>query len=209
MAIITSFLCFDRSNVLALVASLIGVTSLIFYAKGNLIGHVLMIAFCILYAVISFSSAYYGEMLTYLCMALPMTVFGLVTWFKNPFEKGKAEVKVNEVKPKEYALMALLTVIVTVAFYFILRALGTANLWVSTISIATSFIPAYLTFRRSPYYALGYAGNDLVLIVLWLTESLQNPSCMSVTVCFIAFLANDLYGFFCWRKMSKRQQSVE
>lgn len=209
LAILTAFLLFDRSNVLTLTASLVGVTSLIFYAKGNLIGHVLMIGFCILYAIISYSSAYYGEMLTYLCMALPMTVFGLVAWFKNPYKEGKAEVKVNRIAPKEYLIVGALTVGVTVAFYFLLRALGTANLWVSTLSIATSFIPAYLTFRRSPYYALGYAGNDLVLIVLWFMESLQNVSAISVTVCFTAFLANDLYGFICWRKMLKRQNAGE
>lgn len=207
VAIVTAFLCFDRSNVLTLIASLIGVTSLLFYAKGNPIGNVLMIGFCICYAVISYSYAYYGEMLTYLGMALPMTVVGLISWYKNPYEKGKSEVKVNHIQPKEYAFMAGLTIAVTVAFYFILEALGTANVWISTISVATSFIPAYLTFRRSPYYALGYACNDVVLIVLWLMASLENTSYIAVTVCFIAFLVNDTYGFICWRKMSKRQSN--
>lgn len=207
VAILTAFLCFDRSNVLTLIASLIGVTALIFYAKGNPFGQVLMIVFCITYAIISYSYAYYGEMLTYLCMALPMAVVGLISWYRNPFEKGKAEVKVNEVKLKEYALMSLLTVVVTVAFYFILDALGTANVWVSTLSVATSFIPAYLTFRRSPYYALGYVFNDLVLIVLWTMASLKNSAYVAVVVCFTAFLFNDAYGFIRWRQMSKRQKN--
>ena len=206
ITIVTAFLCFDRSNVLTLIASLIGVTSLIFYAKGNPIGQVLMIGFCIMYAVISYSYAYYGEMLTYLCMALPMAIIGLISWCRNPYEKGKAEVKVNEVKPKEYALMAVLTVVVTVAFYFILDALGTANIWVSTLSIATSFIPAYLSFRRSPYYALGYAFNDVVLVVLWVMASIENTAYVAVAVCFTAYLVNDAYGFIRWRQMSKRQR---
>ena len=206
LAICTAFMCFDRSNILTLIASLIGVTALIFYAKGNPIGHALMIVFCIIYAVISYTCAYYGEMLTYLCMALPMTVIGLVTWCKNPFEKGKAEVQVHRVKPKEYLLMIILAVIVSIIFYFVLKALNTANLIVSTLSVATSFIPAYLTFRRSAYYALGYAFNDVVLVVLWIMQSLQNASYVAVAVCFTAFLANDLYGFVSWLKMQKRQQ---
>ena len=209
LSITSAFLIFDRSNLLTLVASLIGVTALIFFAKGNAIGQVLMIGFCSLYAVISYGYAYYGEMITYVGMALPMAIVGLVSWLKNPFEKGKAEVKVNRIKPKEYGLMSVLTVVVTVAFYFILKALGTSNLFVSTLSIATSFIPAYLTFRRSPYYALGYAANDLVLIVLWLMASIENTAYVSITVCFAAFLANDLYGFFSWKKMSKRQEKAD
>lgn len=206
IAITGAFLIFDRSNVLTLTASLIGVTSLIFIAKGNVIGQVLMLAFCLLYAIISYTYAYYGEMITYLGMALPMTIVGMITWLKNPFEKGKAEVKVNHVQPKEYGLMAILTIAVTAGFYFILQTLGTSNLLVSTLSIATSFIPAYLAFRRSPYYALGYVFNDAVLVVLWIMASIENTAYVSIVVCFIAFLANDVYGFFSWKKMSKRQR---
>ena len=114
--------------------------------------------------------------------------------------------KVNRVKAKEYVFMGVLTIAVTAVFYFILQALGTSNLVISTLSISTSFIPAYLTFRRRPYYALGYAANDVVLMVLWMVASFENSAYLPVTVCFTAFLVNDLYGFICWRKMQKRQE---
>lgn len=70
------FICaFDRENYLTLAASLIGVTSLIFNAKGNPIGQVLMVLFSLLYGIISYTFAYYGEMITYLGMTMPMAVF--------------------------------------------------------------------------------------------------------------------------------------
>ena len=84
----------------------------------------------------------------------------------------------------------------------------TANIIPSTFSVSTSFLAVYLSFRRSPYYALAYAANDLVLIVLWILASLENTSYISVTVCFIAFLANDLYGFWNWKKMESRQMDL-
>lgn len=31
---------------------------------------------------------------------------------------------------------------------------------------------------------------------------------VSVVVCFIAFFANDIYGFVSWRKMKTRQQEI-
>lgn len=65
---------FDRENYLTLSASLIGVTSLIFNAKGNPIGQVLMVIFSLLYGIISYTFAYYGEMVTYLGMTMPMAV---------------------------------------------------------------------------------------------------------------------------------------
>ena len=203
--IVGSFAIFDRENYLTLTASVIGATSLIFNAKGNPFGQVLMIVFSILYGIISYSCSYYGEMITYLGMTAPMALFSLVAWLKNPYKGNKAEVTVNKIRAKEYVLLALLTSAVTVLFYFILNALETANIIPSTISVTTSFIAVYLTFRRSPYFAIGYAANDIVLIVLWVMAMLSNISYLSVVVCFVAFLANDIYGFINWNKMYKRQ----
>lgn len=203
--IVGSFAIFDRENYLTLTASVIGATSLIFNAKGNPFGQVLMIVFSILYGIISYSCSYYGEMITYLGMTAPMALFSLVAWLKNPYKGNKAEVTVNKIRAKEYVLLALLTLAVTVLFYFILNALETANIIPSTISVTTSFIAVYLTFRRSPYFAIGYAANDIVLIVLWVMAMLSNISYLSVVVCFVAFLANDIYGFINWNKMYKRQ----
>ncbi|MCI8387067.1 MAG: nicotinamide mononucleotide transporter [Clostridiales bacterium] len=199
------FLIFDRSNYLTLIASLIGVTSLIFNAKGNPIGQALMIVFSLLYGVISFGFAYYGEMITYIGMTLPMAVAALISWVKNPSDENRSEVKVNNIKPSEFVFLALLTAIVTVIFYFILAAFNTANLIPSTISVATSFAAAYLTFRRSPYYALLYAANDVVLIVLWTLASFSDITYISTVVCFTLFLAGDIYGYIKWKKRSKEQ----
>ena len=203
--VVLSFCIFDRENYLTLCASLIGVTSLVFNAKGNPFGQVLMVLFSLLYGIISFSFAYYGEMITYLGMTMPMAICALVSWLRNPYKGKKSEVKVNSIKGKEYIFMGVLTVIVTIAFYFILKAFNTANLIPSTISVTTSFAAAYLTFRRSPYYALWYAANDIVLIVLWTLAAMEDITYVSVIMCFVTFLANDIYGFISWRKMQKRQ----
>ncbi len=205
--IVISFLIFDKVNFLTLAASLIGVTSLIFNAKGNPFGQLLMIIFSILYGIISFSFAYYGEMITYLGMTGPMALFALVSWLKNPYKGNKSEVTVNRIKQKEVIFMFILSAIVTLGFYFILKAFDTSYLFFSTLSVTTSFIAVYLTFRRSPYFALAYAANDIVLIVLWSLAATYDISYISVIICFVIFLVNDLYGFFNWLKMEKRQQS--
>lgn len=207
-AIAASFFLFDRGNYMTLAASIIGVTSLIFNAKGNPFGQLLMVVFSILYGIISFRFRYYGEMITYLGMTAPMAVFALVSWLRNPFEGNKAEVAVNRLHRREVCGMLLLTATVTALFYFILAYFHTANILPSTLSVTTSFIAVYLTFRRSPYFALAYAANDLVLILLWTLASLENISYISVIICFVVFLVNDLYGFISWRRMEKRQAEL-
>lgn len=205
LMILLSFVISQDSGILGLVASLIGVTALILCAKGNPSGQILMIIFCCIYTYISYTCSYYGEMITYACMSLPMAVFSLVSWLRHPFKGNKAEVKVNHIKTKEYIFLVVLDIAVTVIFYFILRYFDTANLFFSTISITTSFGAAYLTMRRSPHYALWYTANDIVLIVLWTLAAMKDISYISVIICFVTFLANDIYGFVSWKKMQKRQ----
>ncbi len=203
--IVLSFVIFGNSNYLTLIASVIGVTSLIFNAKGNPFGQLLMIVFSLLYTVISYSFAYYGEMITYMGMTAPMALFALIAWLRNPYKGKKSEVAVNTISRKETVFMIGLTIIITAIFYFILDAFNTANMIPSTISVTTSFLAVYLTFRRSPYFAVFYAANDIVLIVLWILASIEDIAYLSVVVCFIAFLVNDIYGYISWKKMQIRQ----
>ncbi|MBR1591847.1 MAG: nicotinamide mononucleotide transporter [Ruminococcus sp.] len=203
-AVIISFLIFG-GDYMNLIASAIGITSLIFAAKGNPFGPFLMIIFSVMYSIISFGMSYYGEMITYAGMTAPMSLFSLIAWLKNPYEGKKSEVRINHIKGKEIIFMPFLTAAVTFVFYFILGYFNTANLFFSTLSVTTSFAAVYLTFRRSPYYAAAYALNDIVLIILWGLASLKNISYISVTICFAVFLANDIYGFINWKRMEKIQ----
>ena len=206
--IIIAFAAFDRTNYLTLCASLIGVTSLIFNAKGNPVGQALMVIFSLLYGAISYTFSYYGEMLTYLGMTMPMAIVALVAWLRHPYKGSRSQVAVGQLRGKDWLLAAMLTAAVTVAFYFILAAFHTANLLLSTLSVTTSFLAVYLTFRRSPWYALAYAANDVVLIGLWTLAAAEQQEFVSVVVCFAAFLAGDLYGLVCWRRMARRQAQL-
>lgn len=205
LAILLSFSIFDRHQWLTLIASLTGVTSLIYNAKGNPAGQALMVAFSIMYGVISYQERYYGEMITYLGMTMPMAIIALVAWLRNPFGNNRAEVTVNQLSRAEMLIASLLTFSVTVMFYFILKTFHTQHLLISTLSVTTSFLAVYLTYRRSPFFAVAYAANDLVLILLWYLATLDDLSCLSVLVCFTAFFANDVYGFISWRRMAVRQ----
>ena len=206
--ILASFFLFDRANYMTLAASLIGTTSLIFNAKGNPIGQALMVIFSLLYGAISYTFSYYGEMITYLGMTGPMALFALIAWLRHPYRGNRAEVAVNRISFPEYVGMVILAALVTFGFYFILDYFDTANMIPSTLSVTTSFIAVYLTFRRSTYFALAYAANDVVLIVLWTLAAVEDISYLSVIICFVMFLVNDLYGFVSWKRMEKRQMAT-
>ncbi|MBE6578051.1 MAG: nicotinamide mononucleotide transporter [Ruminococcaceae bacterium] len=205
IVIIVSFFAAGQPDVLVLCATLVGVTALVFVAKGDVLGQILCFIFSLLYAAVSFRFAYYGEMISYIGMSGVIALISTVSWIRHPY--AEKQVKVNRLTRRCAFGVALLTVAVTVAFYFILKLLGTASLIVSTISIATSFSASALTVLRSPYYAVMYSLNDIVLITLWVIAAVSDPSSIPMIFCFVMFLINDLYGFYNWRRMEKQQKT--
>lgn len=197
--VILSNLLSTDIDVLTLVSACVGITSLIFAAKGNVWAQILMVIFSILYGLISWQFRYWGEMITYIGMTMPMAVWSTITWIKNPSESGQ-EVAIQKLTRKHVEGIAAAGVIVTAVFYMILKALDTPNILFSTISITTSFLAASLTMLRSSYYALGYASNDIILIVMWVLASIENPAYIPVVVNFIIFFFNDMYGFVSWKR---------
>ncbi len=206
LVILVSYFVFKGGNLLNVLASLIGVTALIFVSKGDVLGQIITVVFSVFYGIISFKFHYYGEMITYMFMTAPMAVAAVVSWLKNPFNEDKSEVTVAPLKKKTLLWGIVLSVVVTVVFYFILKHFNTKNLVVSTLSVTTSFLACYLTYCRSSYYAFAYALNDVVLIVLWILATLTDFSYLSMVLCFLMFLINDLYGFYNWQRILKRQK---
>lgn len=204
-AVIISFLSVQSRDFFTLISSLVGVTSLIFAAKGDVFGLMLMLAFSLVYSFVSFAFGYYGETIIYLCMQFPVCSASLVGWIKNPSGKGRAEVKVGSLKSRHIAVLIPLAAVVTVAFFFILRAFGTSNLTVSTLSVTTSFIALYLMALRIPAYAAAFTVNDIVLIVLWSLACVETLDYLPMVVCFTVFLINDVYSFINWTLRKKRQ----
>ncbi len=205
--IIASFLLSPELDVLVLCTTLVGITALTFTAKGDVLGQIFIIMFAILYAIVSYSEALYGEMISYLFMSGGIAVFSMISWIRHPYAKN--QVKINTPTPRALCIIALCAVCVTFISYFGLRALGTANLYVSTFSMTTSFIASAFTLMRYPYYALAYSVNDIVLIVLWSVAAISTPSAIPMAVCFAIFLVNDLYGFLNWLRMAKIQRDAK
>lgn len=204
--IFISSVVFPNPDWMSVITSLVGASALIFVGKGDPIGQLICIIFSILYALVSWHLRYYGEMITYLCMSAPASFCALVAWLRNPYTKR--EVKVSRMTPKKWIVLSIGTIAVTVVMYFVLEFFNTANLLVSTFSVTTSFMASVLTMLRSPYYALVYALNDIVLIVLWGLALFVDIAYLPMVMCFIVFFANDIYGFINWRKMKRKQNQV-
>lgn len=208
ISVTISFVLINSRSVLSFLSSLLGLTSLIFMAKGNFIGLFFGIAFAIIYAVFAYVQRYFGEMIIYTFIYLPLKVTAIISWIKNKFGKNTLEVKINSIKLWEWVCSLILITSSTIGFYFLLKKWNTDNLIISTISLIPSLAATYCMLRRSEYYSLCYIVNDIIMVILWSCKLKLSLEALPSVIAFSFFILNDLYSFINWRKIKRKQRFV-
>ena len=205
LSILTGVSIFYQVDLLSYLASSLGVTALLFLAKGQPLGQLLTLIFSILYAYISYLNRYYGDMITYMGMTFPSALFAWIIWLKNPHKVDEPTVKINHPSKVKLTVIFAISLFVTMAFYPILDMLNTQNLLLSTVSIFTSMLASSFMIFRLHYYVIAYTLNDIVLIFLWVLISFDYVNYLPMVICFVIFFFYDLYAYFNWKKMKSLQ----
>lgn len=207
IVLVLSFII-SGSNLLYLGITIIGVTALLYLAKGEPLGQILVVIFSLSYSLVSLQLRYYSETITYALMTLPSALVAFISWMKHPYHIDKATVSVGRIQRKHIIFLIVITPLVTTLFYFILNYFQTPYIFISTLSIVTSFLASMFMIFRSRFYALFYIANDLVLIVLWGITSLTDISYVPIFLCFVIFLVHDAYAFINWKRLSIAQTHI-
>lgn len=195
-----------ESDMLTIMTSIVGIICALLLAKGLIIGQFFGIAIVVLYSILSYKNAFYGEMIIYLVIMLPMYIWGIVEWFKHKNQETKS-VQINSIKKKEWLIVSISSIVAFIGFYFLLKVLNTKELIVSTLSVVDNIFAVYLLARRSKYGFVSYIFNDLILIVLWGIPVIQgNLLLLPMLVNPVVNLINDIYGVINWTKMQKQQK---
>ena len=194
-----------KSEILTTTCSIVGIITALLLAKGKNLGQVFGLLIVVLYSIVSFKNKYYGEVIIYLCIMLPMYIIGIVSWMKHQ-NKETNTVEVNNIKIKEWILVSITSIILFIGIYFLLKAFNTNQLFISSLSVIDSLFAIYLGIRRSKYSFYFYVINDLILIALW-GMPVVSGSLILLPMVFnpIINLINDMYGIYNWKRLEKIQ----
>ena len=200
------FLFSGDKNYFSLSCSILGIIAVLAVSKGLVWAPYINLVFNTCYAILSFTQGFYGEFIISIVFMNAIYIMSIISWLKNRGKQNKEIVEVNKITKKEYLFLFVAIIILTIVFYFVLKALNTQELIISTLSLTGSGVAAYLMFRRCSYYALGYIFNDLVLITLWTINVVKNGlGYLPTVISFVVFLINDTYGLIHWKKEEKKQ----
>lgn len=196
-----------KADLLTTACSIIGINTALLLAKGKNLGQLLGILITLLYSILSFKNKYYGEVLIYVFLMLPMFVVGTFSWIKHQNKKTNS-VEINNIKAKEWIIVSIIFIGVFIGIYYVLKAFNTNELIVSTASVLASLFAVYLQVRRSKYSFSFYIVNDIILFILWGTPVFKgNYTLIPMLLNPVFNFINDLYGFYYWRKTEKIQKN--
>ena len=187
-------------GLLPTIVPVIGFFCALHQANGLVIGQIVGVVMAILYSIMSYSNNYYGEVIVYLFVILPLYISGIYTWLKNKDKKSE-KVKQNTLSQKEWYSLLGINIVLFIGLYFLLKFFNTNNLLVSTISMNINLTATYLLVRRSRYSFLFYLINAFILLILWGLPVL-NGNILLLPMVFDALLLliNNIYGLHSWSK---------
>jgi len=194
-----------KSDVLTTICSIVGIITALLLAKGKNLGQIFGLLIVALYSIVSFKNGYYGEVIIYLFIMLPMYVVGIVSWIRHQ-NKDTNTVEVNKIKLKEWIIVLFASIVCFTGIYFLLKVFNTNQLFISSLSVIDSLFAIYLGVRRSKYSFYFYVVNDLILILLW-GIPVVTGTIILIPMVFnpLINLINDLYGIYNWKKLENMQ----
>ena len=195
-----------NSDLLTTISSITGIITALLLAKGKNLGQVFGILITILYSIVSFKNRFYGEVIIYIFLMLPMYLIGIVSWIKY-HNKETNTVQINKINNKEWLLISIISIFGFIGIYLLLKIFNTNELTVSTISVIVSLFAIYLQVRRSRFSFYFYIINDFILMTLWGIPVIKgNKLVLPMLFNPIINLINDIYGVYNWKKIERKQK---
>jgi len=194
---------------LVIVNSFLGIFTVFLQAKGKIATFFIGIVWFAFYAVMAYQQSYYGETILYITIMIPFNIYGIVHWLKSRNEKDNIAIIRGNLNRKEWLVFTALLLTISIGVFFLLRALNTAELWLSTIAFCSLLPPVYLLVRRSKWNQVMFVISDLIVFALWLVLVLRGNLEFIAHLCFQAVqLTYDIYGVFEWWRMEKEQKAL-
>lgn len=191
---------FCQSSLLTIICAITGIACALTQAKGKVISQFIGLILVILYSILSYQNRYFGEVLIYIFIMLPLFISGIISWLRH-VDKETNTVKEYEVSKKEWCILTVVASIIFVGLYFLLKYFNTSQVFVSTLSMVTSLFATYLVARRSKYGFIFYMGNDIILFLLWgIPVILGNLVLIPMLINPIVNFVNDTYAWKIWNK---------
>lgn len=209
---ITVYLYFAfQDTLLGLVSSITGMLCVVLVAKGKISNYGFGIIQTTTYAYIAFGYGLYGESMLNLLFYFPMQFIGIWMWMRHKKKKEDAssgeDVYVKRLTRKGWLIVVGSFVVGAVVYAEILTLMSAQQVRIDSMAVVLSVIAQILMIQRYAEQWVIWILVNMLTITLWVITMVQTGGQdWNMVVMWTAFLANSVYGYINWVRLSKAQK---
>lgn len=198
-AIITGLSIYWGDNLMGIISATTGVACVICTGKGKLSAYIFGLINCVLYAIISYKATLYGETMLNAIYYVPMQFYGFYVWSKN-MNNETQEVTKRHMSNKIRVISLLAMIVGTVAYGFVLKALGDVMPFVDAFTTVSSVVAMVVSVRMFAEQWWIWVAVDIFSVYMWYTAYINGNDNMATLLMWIVYLGNAVIMLIKWEK---------
>lgn len=192
-----------QDTVMGIVSAVTGVACVVCTGKGKLSAYIFGTVNVVLYAIISYQAKYYGEVMLNALYYFPMEFYGFYVWNKH-MNSETHEVEKKQMTARGRIIMSLSVVLGTIAYGFVLKALGGALPFVDAMSTIVSVVAMIISVKMYMEQWILWIVVDVVTVIMWGIAFAHGSESIATLLMWIIYLGNAIIMYIRWAKEAKQ-----
>ncbi|HJJ31640.1 MAG TPA: nicotinamide riboside transporter PnuC [Methanocorpusculum sp.] len=188
-------------TLLGIISAAAGISAAVLTGKGKTSGYIIGTLNAVLYSVIAFEAAYYGEVILKLFVFIPLNIAGFILWSRH-LDIKRSEVIKRRLKNPVRLLILLLLIPAVYLFGLFLANLGDPEPFIDSFTTILSVAALILTINRFAEQWWLWIAVNVFTIVLWGINVASGSTNYATLLMWIVYLINSCIMCRKWMKDS-------
>lgn len=204
-AVITGLSLYWGDTLMGIISSTTGVACVVCTGKGKLSAYIFGLINCVLYAIISYEAALYGETMLNALYYIPMQFVGFYIW-KNNMNDQTHEVKKKHMTNKTRLITLASIVSATYIYGLLLRYLGDAMPFVDSFTTVSSVFAMIVSIGMFAEQWWIWVAVDIFSVYMWWCNFTSGSDNMATLLMWVVYLGNAIIMLVKWEKEAKANE---
>ena len=204
-AIIVALSIYWQDTWMGILSATTGAACVICTGKGKLSAYVFGLVNSVLYAIISYQAALYGETMLNALYYVPMQFVGFYTWSRHMNTETNEVIKKNMTWTGRLIMTAFILA-GTIGYGLLLRAMGDAMPFVDAFTTVTSVAAMLISVKMFAEQWWIWVVVDIVSVYMWFQSFLQGQEYIATLIMWLVYLVNAVIMLVKWEREAKRNE---
>lgn len=190
---------------MGMISSTTGVICVVCTGKGKLSAYLFGLINSVLYAIISFEAAYYGETMLNLIYYVPMQFVGFYVWSRHMNQESH-EVEKRHMENAGRLILLLCMLAGTVLYGYLLKFLGDAMPFVDAFTTVSSVIAMIISVRMFAEQWWVWVAIDVFSVYMWYVDFAKGSDNIATLLMWVVYLGNAVIMLIKWEKEAGKNE---